>query len=348
MGIFSKLSYKLFETGYMPDKITKAWMYFLYFRALRKASLNNIEAKASVARQIHNDMITGAKFQNRGYTERQSVELSPDFYEYFMGKRHSFSCANFPTGAEDLDEAEDTALWLASDRARIRENLDILEIGCGMGAMTFWLAEKFPSCRFTSLTDSQKNVSVLMKIAEDKKLDNITFISKEIDELGSEAKFDRIICMERFDILSGLGVWEKKIKSLLKPNGYFFLQTPVHSHSAYYSESVELSDLPGNKVIEDIIMPSAQSFMHTNKALHMEDTWVISGEHYKKTADKWLRKFTFNKQPIYKTLEKTYGPKEASSWYVRWRLYLISLVTRYSYNHGQEWIVGQYLYSANS
>lgn len=344
MGLTSKIIYKTLETGFIPDRITKLWMKYLCYRTIKSAKLDNIEARNSVFRQIRTDLLSGTEIRKYYFREHNSIDFPLSFYDFFLGKNLSLTCAYFSTGAEDLDEAEDTALWLVSERAKIREGMSVLEIGCGAGAFSFWLANKFPSCKITATISSPKMFANLRKKADELKISNINFLCQDVKELAENNEFDRIVCLERFDILSSLVNWERKIKNLLKSDGMFFLTAPVHSSTAFYEDSTGFDNMPGNNVIEDFIIPSVQNLMLTRKELHLTDVWEISGMHYKQTADKWFRKFTFNKQPILKGLEKAYGGDKANSWYNKMRLYLLSLYEKYGYNHGQEWITAQYLY----
>ncbi len=345
MGLTAKIIYKALETGFIPDRITKLWMKYLCYRTIKNAKLDNIEARNSVFRQIRSDLLNGAEIRKYYFTERNTIDFPLSFYDFFLGKNLSLTSGYFSTGAEDLDEAEDTAIWFASERARIREGMNILEIGCGAGAFAFWVANKFPNCKVTAITLSPKMLVNLTKKAEELNLTNIRFISQDLKSLPTDEKFDRIICLERFDLLSTLGNWEKKIKNLLNKDGLFFMTARVHSSTAFYEDSTGFDNMPGNNVIEDFIIPSVKSLMLTSSDLHLIDFWEVSGLHYKLTADKWFRKFTFNKQPILKALEKAYGSDKAISWYNKMRLYLLSLYEKYGYNHGQEWITAQYLYS---
>ena len=345
MGFTSKIIYKALETGFIPDRITKLWMNYLCQRTIKNAKLDNIEARNSVFRQIRSDLLNGSEIRKYYFTERNSIDFPLTFYDYFLGKNLSLTCGYFSTGAEDLNEAEDTALWLASEHARIREGMSILEIGCGAGAFSFWLANKYPSCKITALTPSPKMLSNLRKKAQELDINNINFISQEIKDFTDADKFDRVICLERFDLLASLGNWEKRVKKLLNKDGMFFMTARVHSSTAFYEDSTGFDNMPGNNVIEDVIIPSVKSLMLTTPDLHLVDMWEISGLHYKQTADKWFRKFTFNKEPILRALEKAYGSDKAHSWYNKMRLYILSLYERYGYNHGQEWITAQYLYS---
>src|SRR5574344_1361679 len=141
MGLISKFVLKACETGLVPEKVVRFWCRRLYSRALKSASLGDIEARQAVFRQIIKDIKNKVSLNRDSEAKREGIEPNPDFFKLFLGERLNEGCGYFPTGAEDLNDAEETMLWMSSDRAKIRDGMDVLEIGCGWGAMTFWLAE---------------------------------------------------------------------------------------------------------------------------------------------------------------------------------------------------------------
>jgi len=344
MGLTAKLALKACETGIVPERLIRAWARHLCSQALDRASLGDVEARHAVFRQIYKEFKLGVCLRREPNAEAEGLEPDPDFFKLFLGKRLNMGCCYFPTGAEDLDEAEDTMLWMSADRAQIRDGMSILEIGCGWGAMTFWLAGQFPQAKITAIAESTSMAIHLQKRLKELELPNVKVIAAEFQDLNFTAEFDRVICLERFDMIAATPAWDNKIKNWLKPGGKFFLQHLVHSGYAYYQNSVGLEDYPGNCVVNPRLLPSAELLTICSKAFRVEDYWKISGEHYQKTATRWLNRFHFNRLAIMPLLEKTYGKKMAWTWLQRWRLYLIGLAEQTGYNRGQEWIVAQYLY----
>lgn len=345
MSLTSKLVLKALETGIIPERLTRAWVRYLCSQAVERASLGDVEARHAVFRQIHKELKLGSQLRNAPYAESDEIDMGPEFFELFLGKRLNTACCYFPTGAEDLDEAEDTMLWMSADRARIRDGMKILEIGCGWGAMTFWLAEQFPQAQITAVADSTSRTIHLQKRLKELELTNVKIIAAEFDELSFNEEFDRVICLERFDLISQSSNWETRIKSWLKPDGKFFLQHLVHASCAYYQESAGLEDFPGNSVVNPRLVPSAEMLMMFQKHLRIEDYWKISGDQYRNTAERWLKRYYFNRLAILPLFEKVYGKKMAWTWLQRWRMFLIGVSEQAGYNRGQEWIVAQYLFS---
>ncbi|NCB37849.1 MAG: methyltransferase domain-containing protein [Erysipelotrichia bacterium] len=345
MSIAAKLVLKALETGIIPEKFTRAWVRRLCGLALERASLGDVEARHAVFRQIMKDLKTGTNLRCSPNVEAEGGEMGPEFFELFLGKRLNAGCCYFPTGAEDLEEAEDTMLWMSADRARVRDGMKILEIGCGWGAMTFWLVEHFPQVHITAVTESTSRSIYLQKKANELGLTNIKFLASEFGDLSFSEEFDRIICLERLDLVASSPEWENKIWSWLKPDGKFFLQHQVHANIAYYNESVGLEDFPGNSVVNQRLVVSAEMLMLFQRTMHLEDYWKISGEQYRNTTERWLRRYYFNRQAILPLFEKVYGKKMAWTWLQRWRMFLIASAEQAGYNRGQDWILGQYLLS---
>ncbi|HNX74436.1 MAG TPA: class I SAM-dependent methyltransferase [Candidatus Rifleibacterium sp.] len=343
MGLTAKLVLKALETGIVPERISRAWVRYLCSQAIDRASLGDVEARHAVFRQVLKELKLGAMIRNEPNAEDSGGEMGPEFYELFLGKRLNSGCCYFPTGAEDLDEAEDTMLWMSADRAHIRDGMKILEIGCGWGAMTFWLAEQFPMAHITAIAESTSRAIHLQKRLKELELNNVRVVAAEFQDLNFSAEFDRVICIERFDLIAPAPAWDSKIKAWLKPDGKLFLQHQVHSACAYYQESAGLGDIPGNSVVNLRMVPSAEMLCLCQKAFMVEDYWKISGEQYKKTAERWLNRYYFNRLAILPLFEKVYGKKMAWTWLQRWRLYLIALAEQSGFNRGQEWIISQYL-----
>jgi cyclopropane-fatty-acyl-phospholipid synthase len=276
--------------------------------------------------------------------DEQLADMNAEFFELFLGKRLLHSSSYFPTGAEHLEEAEETMLWMTADRARIRDGMKILELGCGWGSMSFWLARQYPEVKITAVTDLVAKQIYLQKKINEQNLENIEVLTCDFADLEFKADFDRIISVGRFDFVAGDSNWQDKCSSWLKHDGMLFLQTTAHDEFAYYLETVGLKHVPGNVVARNKLCLSADMPLNFQKKLAIVDFWKISGDHFKKTAEKWLARFYYNRQTILPVLEKSCGKKMAWTWFQRWRLYLLSISEQFGFNRGQSWITCQYLY----
>ena len=344
MNLISKLIMKIFETGLVPEYLIRVWIRKVCKDAIKEASLGDIESRHAVFRQILKELRLGRLPRNRNIIDDQVAEMDVDFYKNILGENLKHSCCYFATGAEKLDEAEETMVWMTADRAQIRNGMNILEVGCGWGTMTFWLAKQFPDCKITAISQSITRRIYIQKKIRDLGINNITVINSDYDELSFEPRFDRIICTEKFGEIADIPQWDKRISTWLRPKGKLFAQFVVHNQLAYFQENVGLDRLPGAIVNPVRIVPSSEMLLHFQKDFSSEDQWKISGMQYQKTAECWLRNLYNNRLDILPMLEKTYGKRMAWIWFQRWKLYLISLSEQHAFNRGQEWIVVQYLF----
>jgi cyclopropane-fatty-acyl-phospholipid synthase len=342
MGIISKLVLKTCETGLVPERLVRLWIKHQMQNALTRASLGDVEARHAVFKQVLKELRAGTNLCEINPREGE-VEPGEDFFKLFLGKRLNLGCSYFPTGAEDLDEAEDTMLWMTADRAKIRDGMSVLELGGGWGAMGFWLAEQYPSCQITSLIENPSRLIALKKRVNELGLKNLQFISAELEELDYKNAFDRVLCLERLELVVACKGWELKIKEMLKENGKFFLQSAVHAQYAYYQASVGLKNSMAKYVYSPVMVPAADLLLVVQSSFSIEEYYKISGEAYRLTAEKWLKRFYFNRMAVFAKLEKVYGKKGAWVWMQRWKLYFLNCIVQYGYNRGQEWIVAQYL-----
>lgn len=345
MSLTTKLVLKALETGIVPERITRTWIRYLCRQATDRAALGDVEARHAVFRQLHKELKLGTTLRLTNPDDVGSAELEQDFFELFLGKRLNAGLCYFPTGAEVLDEAEDTMLWMSADRARIRDGMHILEIGCGWGAMTLWLARQFPGAHITTVVDSTKRSINLQKQLNESDIKNVKVVAAEFEDLNYSEEFDRVICLERFDLISQASDWESRLESWLKPAGKVFIQQQVHAALGYYQDSVGLADFPGNAVYNQRLVMPAELLMLFQSRLCIEDYWKVSGEQYRMTAERWLARYYDNRLEILPLIEKAYGKKMAWTWYQRWRLFLIATAEQAGFNRGQDWIVAQYLFA---
>lgn len=345
MSLTSRLILKALETGIIPEKIARLWIQRMCRQAVERASLGEVEARHAVFRQICKEVKLGTSLLHKADPDESFAELGSDFYQQFLGPRQAETCCYFPTGAESLEEAEETMLWMSADRANIRDGMRILELGCGWGAMTFWLARQFPAAQIVAVTESTSRTIILQKKMKELGIGNVRFVTSEFGDLSFAREFDRIISIERFDMLSSHPDWEEKLDSWLREGGKFFLQYQVSANASYYADSVGLESFPANFIQNLRLVLSSETLMMFQRRFFIEDYWRISGEHYQRTAEKWLEKFYANRMEILPVLERVYGKKKAWTWLQRWRLYMLSVSEKAGFNRGQEWILAQMLFS---
>ncbi|MGH8369798.1 MAG: SAM-dependent methyltransferase, partial [Gammaproteobacteria bacterium] len=137
----------LAERGLIPDRLLRMGISRLCYQRLREELANGpavqaaqFAARIEMLRQspvaIHVDAANA-----------QHYELPPAFFQQCLGKRMKYSGCYYPRGDESLDEAEAAMLELYGERAELDDGQQILELGCGWGSLTLWMAERYPNAR---------------------------------------------------------------------------------------------------------------------------------------------------------------------------------------------------------
>ena len=91
-------------------------------------------------------------------------------------------------------------------------------------------------------------------------------------------------------------------------------------------------------------MPSDDLLLHFQKDLYATQHWRVSGTHYGKTAEAWLRNMDQNLGRIREIFESCYPKNEVNVWIVRWRVFFMACAELWNYKKGEEWLVSHYVF----
>jgi cyclopropane-fatty-acyl-phospholipid synthase len=331
------------ETGLVPDSVIRAGIRRLLDRKLKEIHATDVEKAAIIKNRFVQMMGESPIALVPHLANEQHYEVPAAFYSEVLGRNRKYSCCYWPTGVEDLDSAEDAALQVTAERAGIEDGMKILDLGCGWGSLSLWIAEHFPGASVTSVSNSQSQHDYIVRAAGNRGIDNIEVHVCDMNDFAAPGTFDRIVSVEMFEHMRNYPELFRRISNWLEPDGRFFMHIFCHRTTPYEYIDRGPSDWMSRHFFSGGIMPSADLPMRVGGDLSVERHWQWNGAHYARTLRAWLDRMDARKEAVMPILEDTYGKHQADRWRMRWRIFFMACEELFAYNGGREWYVSHYL-----
>ena len=274
----------------------------------------------------------------------QHYEVPPRLFELVLGNKLKYSSGFWPEGVSSLDQSESAMLDLTSERAGLIDGQDILELGCGWGSLTLYMAEHFPKSKITAVSNSNDQRQFIEERCRQLKLDNVRVITADMNDFKAEGLFDRVVSIEMFEHMRNYEKLLGRVNTWLKKEGKLFVHIFSHQKVAYPFEDNDDADWMAREFFSGGQMPSHRLLMSFPGQMKIEKDWRVSGTHYEKTSLAWLQKMDKNKAEVLELFKKTYGENDAKSWFQRWRIFFMSCEVLFGFGRGSEWGVSHYLF----
>ena len=271
----------------------------------------------------------------------QHYELPAAFFQRVLGPHLKYSSCLYPTGAETLGEAEALALNETSVHADLRDGQHILELGCGWGSFSLWMAEGFPNARITSVSNSASQKAFIDGQARARGLGNLQVVTADMNDFDTPERFDRVVSVEMFEHMANWRALLGRVRGWLRPDGRLFLHVFSHRSTPYRFNADDPTDWIAQHFFTGGLMPSHELVRQFGDLFTVEQDWRWSGEHYARTAEAWLENFDAHAGEIGKVMREVYGA-DAKLWTRRWRLFFLATAGLFGHAAGREWGVSHY------
>ena len=272
----------------------------------------------------------------------QHYELPPEFFELVLGKQRKYSCCLWESDTRSLDEAEEISLRVTAEHADLKDGQAILELGCGWGSLSLWMARHYPNSTILGVSNSHSQRESIMARARAEGLTNLEIVTCDMNDFATEGHFDRVVSVEMFEHMRNWQALMGRIAGWLNPDGRFFMHVFTHAQAPYLFEVQDANDWMSEYFFSGGMMPSLDLAPRVATALELDQQWTISGEHYRKTSDAWLSNMAAHRTRLMAILETTYGKHQTRLWWHRWRIFFLACSELFGYAQGEVWPIGHY------
>lgn len=325
------------ERAPLPDSVLRMGVNFLVGRTRQRLGAGPAGAEESFAREMtHYPIAIHTREANA-----QHYEVPARFFELTLGPRRKYSCCYYDTPQATLAEAEIRALEETARHAGIENGQRILELGCGWGSLSLFMAQKYPGAHVTAVSNSSSQRKHIEQEAARLGLSNLTVVTADMNDFTTSERFDRIVSVEMFEHMSNWRGLLTKLREWLAPEGRLFIHVFTHRRQPYRFDHADKSDWIAQHFFTGGIMPSHGLIRNFGDLFAVEDEWRWSGVHYQRTARHWLENFDARQDEIGAVLRETYGA-DAELWRRRWRLFFLATEGLFGDRDGEEWGVSHY------
>ena len=336
------------EQGRVPDFVVRRGIRALVRARLRDLQPTDPAAAAVLTERFVALMDAAPVAPVPALANEQHYEVPEEFFGAVLGPHRKYSCCLFARPDTTLPVAEAEALNRSCERAGLVNGQEVLELGCGWGSLSMWMASHYPQSRITAVSNSHSQRAYIERQAVARGLGNLQVITCDMNNFDPGRKFDRIMSVEMFEHMRNWRALFGRVAGWLKDDGRFFMHVFCHRAVPYAYEDQGPGDWMSRHFFSGGMMPSDELPLRFQDELRLEARWRWDGRHYQRTANAWLANMDARRASVWPILEQAYGSGEAQRWWSRWRMFFMACAELWGYDAGRQWWVSHYLFSRSA
>jgi cyclopropane-fatty-acyl-phospholipid synthase len=327
----------LIDRGMVPDSMLRAGIRKLCAQRLRDERL--AQRKPALVEQMKQGPIA----LSVEAANEQHYEVPARFFELVLGPHRKYSSTYWPPDVTSLEAAEERTLELTAKRALLQDGEQILELGCGWGSLSLYMAKHFPNSKIVGVSNSHSQKRFIDGQAQARGLKNLEIVTADMNAFEPREKdFDRIVSVEMFEHMRNWKLLLERLASWTAPQATMFIHVFSHKELPYPFEVRDSSDWMAQYFFTGGIMPSDDLLFEFQDNWRVAEHWKLSGDHYQRTSEAWVQRLDANREEILKEFTAVYGDGEERKWLERWRIFFLACAELFGYAGGSEWMVSHY------